>query len=95
MEQLQAVRAGDWKLYLPLEGKFANLQRKAEPVKLALYDVRHDLSEEHEVSTQYPDVVARLTALAEKARADIGDADRPGSGQRAAGKVEKALPLLP
>jgi arylsulfatase A len=48
MEQLQAVRAGDWKLYLPLEGKFANLQRKRQPVKLALYDVRHDVGEEHE-----------------------------------------------
>lgn len=95
MEQLQAVRAGDWKLYLPLEGKFADLRRKTEPVKLALYDVRHDVSEEHEVSAQHPEVVAKLTALAEKARADIGDVDRPGSGQREAGVVEKALPLLP
>jgi arylsulfatase A-like enzyme len=95
MEQLQAVRAGDWKLYLPLEGKFANLQRKAEPAKLALYDVRHDVSEEREVSAERPEVVAKLTALAEKARVDLGDVNREGSGQRAAGKVEKALPLLP
>ncbi len=95
MEQLQAVRAGDWKLYLPLDGKFSNLQRKREPSKLALYDVRHDVSEEHEVSAQHPDIVQRLTALAEKARADLGDVNHPGSGQREAGLVEKAEPLLP
>ena len=95
MEQLQAVRAGDWKLYLPLEGKFANLQRKREPVKLALYDVRHDMGEEHEASVQHPEIVAKLTALAEKARADLGDVDRPGSGQREAGFIEKPMPLLP
>ena len=95
MEQLQAVRAGDWKLYLPLEGKFSNLQRKTERTKIELYDVRHDVSEQHEVSAQHPEVVQRLTALAEKTRSDIGDFNRPGTGQREAGMVEKAAPLLP
>lgn len=95
MEQLQAVRAGDWKLYLPLAGKFANLQRKGEPAKLALYDVRHDVSEQQEVSALHPEVVERLTKLSEKARADIGDVDRPGSGQREAAFVEQAGALVP
>ncbi|WP_395751702.1 sulfatase [Prosthecobacter sp.] len=95
MQQLQAVRAGDWKLYLPLDGKFKNLSPKREPFPLQLFDVRHDVSEEHEVSAQHPEVVQRLTQLAEKARADLGDVDRPGSGQREAGMVGKAAPLLP
>jgi arylsulfatase A len=95
MDQLQAVRAGDWKLYLPLVGKFKNLSPKREPTKLALFDVRHDVGEDHEVSAQHPEVVQRLTQLAEKARADIGDSDRRGAGQREAGMVEKAVPLLP
>lgn len=95
MEQLQAVRAGDWKLYLPLQGKFANLQRKPEASPLALYDVRHDVAEEQEASAQHPDVVQRLTALAEKARAELGDVNRAGAGMRAAGFVEQARPLLP
>ncbi|MDZ4402002.1 sulfatase [Prosthecobacter sp.] len=95
MEQLQAVRAGDWKLYLPLEGKFFTLKNKREPSKLELYDVRNDVGEQQEVSAQHPDVVQRLTALAEKARADIGDFNRPGAGQREAGMVEKAAALLP
>ncbi len=95
MEQLQAVRAGDWKLYLPLEGKFPNLQRKREPTKLQLYDVRHDVGEQHEVSAQQPEIVRQLTVLAEKARADLGDVNHPGQGQREAGMVELAVPLLP
>lgn len=43
-EQLQAVRAGPWKLYLPLEKKFvANAPRTSpRPVPAELYDVRHD-----------------------------------------------------
>lgn len=95
MEQLQAVRAGDWKLYLDLPAKFTNLARKGAPAKLQLYDVRHDVGEQHEVSAAHPEVVRRLTALAEKARAELGDADRAGSGQRTAGHVETAVPLVP
>lgn len=95
MDQLQAVRAGDWKLYLPLKVKHINLKRTGAPTKAELYDVRHDVSEEHEVSAAHPDVVARLSALAEKARADVGDVDHAGSGQRAAGMVKVARPLLP
>ncbi|MDI1313958.1 sulfatase [Prosthecobacter sp.] len=95
MDQLQAVRAGDWKLYLPLEGKFKNLSGKQEPTRLELFDVRHDIGEEHEAAAQHPEVVQRLTQLAEKARADIGDFNRPGAGQREAGMEEKPVPLLP
>lgn len=95
MDQLQAVRAGDWKLYLPLKVKHIHLKRTGAPTKAELYDVRHDVREEHEVSAAHPDVVARLSALVEKARADIGDVGRAGSGQRAAGMVKVARPLLP
>ncbi len=88
MEQLQAVRAGDWKLYLPLENKLGMGKRKAEPVPLTLFDVRHDLSEEREVAAEHPDVVARLTEMAEQTRQTLGDLNRPGSEQRPAGKSE-------
>ncbi|MBI3881699.1 MAG: sulfatase [Verrucomicrobia bacterium] len=96
-EQLQAVRAGPWKLYLPLAGKFANNAGKAatKPTPPELFDVRHDVHEDREVSAQHPEVVTRLTAIAEKIRAEIGDVDRPGTGQRAAGHVENPKPLLP
>lgn len=95
LDQLQAVRAGDWKLYLPLEKKYISLNRKTASAKAELYDVRHDLHEDHEVSTEHPDVVQRLTQLAEKIRAELGDMDQPGSGQRPAGWVQDPKPLLP
>ena len=94
MAQLQAVRAGDWKLYLPLDKKTALGNAKPKVVPLALYDVRHDVAEQHEVSAEHGDVVARLTAFAENARRTLGDQDRPGSEQRAAGRVEHPVPQL-
>jgi len=94
--QLQAVRAGPWKLYLPLNSKLAHgpTKKKPQPQSLALYDVRNDVSEQREVSAQHPDVVARLTAMAEKARTELGDGDRKGTGQRDAGHAENPKPLL-
>jgi len=94
LEQLQAVRAGSWKLYLPLPNKFTALNRKAEPAKLELFDVRHDVSETREISGEHPDVVRRLTGLAERIRAEIGDMDQPGTGQRGAGWVDNPKPLV-
>jgi len=53
-----------------------------------LFDLDNDLSETTDVSNEYPEVVARLTALAEKARADLGDGTKTGLNQRAAGLVQ-------
>ena len=96
-DQLQAVRAGPWKLYLPLEKKFTNNAGKSapKPTPVELFDVRNDVHEDHEVSAQHPDVVKRITAMAERARAEIGDVGRPGKGQRPAGHVDNPKPLLP
>ena len=85
MGQLQAMRSGDWKLYLPL---------KTAPAKGKLFDVRHDVSEEREVSAEHPDVVNRLLKFAEHLRAEIGDTNQPGKGQRPAGYVDDPKPLL-
>jgi arylsulfatase A len=94
LDQLQAVRWKQWKLYLPLEQKFIALNRKSAPSPLELYDVRHDLAEEREVSAAQPEVVQHMLALAEKARADLGDMDRPGRNQRPAGWVEQPRGLV-
>jgi arylsulfatase A len=95
MEQLQAVRAGPWKLYLPLAGKLIANNRRTALSAAALYDVRNDVGETRELSAQYPDVVDRLTNLAKAARVELGDTDRPGSGQRPAGYVAQPQPLQP
>lgn len=88
-DQLQAIRSGPWKLYLPLEKKYMTLNRKTAPAKAALYDVRHDLHEDREVSAEHADIVKQLTELAAKIDREVS------TGQRPAGRVENPRPLLP
>lgn len=93
MEQLQAVRAGPWKLYLPLEKKLLTIGRKTAPSKAALYNVRDDVGETREVSAEHPEIVARLTAMADRTRRELGDGEQTGPGQRPAGLVANPQPL--
>ncbi len=88
MTQLHAVRAGKWKLHLPLEKKLVRPGRR-RPGERALYDLDKDIGEKNNVAADHPDVVERLTALAEKARRELGDDRRQGIGQRPAAFVEK------
>jgi len=97
MQQLQAVRSGPWKLYLPLEKKLTNLRGVVEGCVNAdteLYDVRRDLGETQEVSAEHPAVVEQLTALAAAARQDLGDWDCEGANQREAGWVNDPKPQV-
>jgi len=95
LEQLQAVRAGPWKLYLPLTRKFITNNRQTAAAEAALFDVRNDLGESREISREHPEVQRRLMALAAAAREDLGDEEDEGRGQRPAGFVAepKALEL--
>jgi arylsulfatase A len=92
--QLQAVRADAWKLVLPLEKKMVTLAGGTAPGRQALYDVVGDPGETTDLAAGHPDVVRRLTALAEKARAELGDVDRPGKGQRPCGVFENPTPRV-
>jgi hypothetical protein len=60
---------------------------------LNLYNLQADIAETNNVADQHPDVVKRLFALAEKARQDLGDVNREGTGQRPAGLVVTPKPL--
>ncbi len=96
--ELRALRGGRYKLVLPhrsqtLDGKAGSggipgKYRQAE-VPLALYDLVDDVGETTDVAAAHPDVVARLSALAEKAREDLGDSltGRTGRGLREPGRV--------
>lgn len=98
--ELQAVREGRWKLHLPhnyrsYEGLEVGHDGHPGPtntrrVDLALFDMEADPGERHDVALQHPDVVTRLLEIAESARAELGDADRVGSGQRSPGRFEAA-----
>ena len=94
MDQLQCVRSGKWKLHLALKSKKRNWGKPEGKTPRQLYDLDKDTGETTDVSSDHPDVVKRLLALAEKARSELGDLDKPGKGQREAGLVEKASPRL-
>ena len=55
---------------------------------MALYDLQNDVGESRDVAAKFPDVVARLQALAEQARDDLGDSltKRVGKNARPPGK---------
>jgi len=82
--KLEAVRSGKWKLHLP--HKYYGLAKGGtggkpgrsvwKEIDLALFDLRKDISEQRDVSADHPEVVERLLALADKARRDIGDAEK-------------------
>ena len=92
MAQLQAVRSGCWKLYLPLDGKQVGFGAKTVSAAAELYDLDADIGETANLADKHPDVVRRLMALAEGARNDLGDLERPGKGQRAAAFVKESVP---
>lgn len=98
--QLQAVRDGRWKLHFPhgyasLDGKQGG--RGGSPaayttrkIGLSLFDLREDPGEAADVAAAHPDVVARLQALADAARADLGDTltGAKGRGVREPGRLQ-------
>ncbi len=51
----RAVRSGRWKFYINDDGTMPQL-----------YDLRSDISEQHNVADQHPDIVARLTKVVSK-----------------------------
>ena len=87
------MRSGPWKLFLPL-AEFTKHPhfRRDEAATTLLFDVVDDVSCQHNVAKQHPAVVSRLSQLAERARADLGDRGRPGKGQRPRGRVENPTP---
>jgi len=97
--ELQAVRAGRWKLVLPhtyrtlagRPGGQGGVPAKYQSAKagLELYDLEADAGETTDVATRHPEVVGRLAALAEQAREDMGDAltGRAGKNVREPGRM--------
>ena len=94
MDQLQAVRSGDWKLFVSMESKKRNWGKPEGKTEIKLFNLANDIHEDLNLADKKPDVVKRLLAHAEQAREDLGDVNRPGQGQRKAGWAEKASPRL-
>ncbi|WP_152052086.1 sulfatase family protein [Tautonia marina] len=96
--ELQAVRSGPWKLHLPhefrsLEGQGGSHGQPApyimRSIGLALFNLDDDLGESTDVKADHPEVVERLQALVDRARADLGDSStqQQGSGVRPPGRL--------
>lgn len=101
---LEAVRAGKWKLYLPHEASHAvpgpdGTRGRVEPFKmeLSLYDLDNDISETTNVVSAHPDVVDQLMRYVEAARDDLGDGltNRTGRNLRAPGRLPDGASSLP
>jgi arylsulfatase A-like enzyme len=97
--ELQAIRSGDWKLHFPHEYRSLTGEPgrdgvpggySTERTELALYNLSLDIGEEHDVSSEHPEIVERLEALAEAARAELGDSagDMRGAGYREPARIE-------
>jgi arylsulfatase A len=69
-----AIRQGHWKLAMALGSRGFSLPKelvpKAGEAERQLYNLRDDLQEEHNLWLREPKIVARLTALLEKLKAD-------------------------
>ncbi len=94
--QLQAVRSGPWKLFLPLKEP-ASRHPHFGPEDLdrpMLFNVITDPGSRADLAAARPDVVEDLTALADMARSELGDHDARGRGQRPPGEVRDPAPAV-
>lgn len=102
--ELQAVIMGEWKLYLPHAYRTIKpgqpyrddgIPIKYEMTKIEtpeLYHLGNDISETTDVAADRPRVVETMLRLAEKARADMGDAlvGVDGSNLREPGRIDES-----
>lgn len=91
--QLRAVRSGKWKLHLPVNLNAARPASRARFQKLELYDLEQDPIEANNLAAKIPQIVARLSQLAEEAREKLGDIGRLGTEQRPAGWLDDVQAL--
>lgn len=93
-DQLQAVRRGPWKLFLPLDEFTSHPHFAASGSSTPLlFNVTEDIASRHNVALDNPEVVQELLRWAEKGREDLGDLNHPGRNQRLPGKVENPVPV--
>ena len=86
LTSLQAVRLDEWKLVLPRKknspyllwlGKYSDTVDKP-----MLFNLKSDVREQNDLSSERPDLVAKMLAEAERAREQFGDYNRIGTSSR-------------
>lgn len=93
--QLQTVRQGPWKLALMPQNEAMSrpVKEDAQGKKPRLYNLDEEIGEKTDVSAKHPEVVAKLSALAETMNAQIGG--HQPAARRPAGNVKNAKTLYP
>ena len=91
--QLRGVRSGKWKLLLPVNVRVSQPWVKPTFAKLELFDLEADISETVNLAEKHPDIVKKLTAIADDARIKLGDYTLLGSEQRPAGWLDSVVAL--
>jgi arylsulfatase A-like enzyme len=86
--KLQAIRQGPWKLSIAPQNETMGRPAldDASTASPRLYNLDAEIGEKTNVADAHPEIVAKLTALAEKMDAEIGGANP--TARRPAGKVE-------
>jgi arylsulfatase A-like enzyme len=93
--ELQAVRQGPWKLAIAAQNETMGRPAKPDASTDAprLYNLDEDIGEQTDLAAANPEIVAKLTALAEKMNAEIGGSDP--TARRPAGSVQNPQVLYP
>ncbi len=98
---LEAMRMGKWKLHFPhqyrtIVGTTPGNDGTPRPYKhprttLELYNLETDIGESTNVADQHPDIIERMTQLADTMRADLGDnlTKTKATGKRPPGRIAK------
>ena len=98
---LKAILKGNWKLVFPCTSQTYNKpgaigkdgfpgKYSTDTVRLALYDLSTDPGEERDRKDEFPDIVKRLTLIADKYRKSLGDGltEQIGNEVRPAAKLQ-------
>ena len=91
---LQAVRQGPWKLAISTQPETMG-KGPAEDAKInpRLYNLETEIGEQTNLANRHPDIVAKLTELADKMGAELGG--KEPKSRRPAGEVENPVTLYP
>ena len=90
---------GKWKIHFPhgyrtmagRPGGTGGIPTKYSQAKigLSLFNLEEDIGESIDVKDKHPKVVAKMQALGQAMRKELGDQGKKGSGQREAGRLAK------
>ncbi len=95
-QELQAVRSGPWKLFLPLQEPNPRHPHfgLGDTGRLLLFNVVTDPGSHTDLASSRPEIVEKLITIAERSRSELGDRGIRGRGQRHPGRVDDPAPAI-